>query len=136
MIKICPQKVLLPYLSFKKSLRSTTLLFPRMTFFYKKFAGKISSPKESKTWSPKFPPEKICFKKKLLPILPPPPPTHTQKKQLVFRSKEFAPQIFPPQNCCQTVLLVILLLTNNCFPNFAPQKSLLPGVVGWCDGAG
>ena len=73
----------------------------------------------SKTWSQKFPLQKICFKKKLLPILLPP----SIKKN--FHSKEFAPQIFPPKICCQTFLLSILLLTKNCFPNFAPQKSLL-----------
>ena len=80
------------------------------------FAGEISSSQESlsKTWSPKFPLKKICFKKKLFP-----PP-------IFFHSKEFAPQIFPPKICCQTFLLSILLLTKNCFTNFAPQKSLLP----------
>ena len=74
----------------------------------------------SKTWSQKFPLQKICFKKKLFPILPSLP-----KKTIFFHSKEFAPQIFPPKICCQTFLLSILLLTKNCFPNFAPQKSLL-----------
>ena len=33
----------------------------------------------SKTWSLKFPSKKICFKKKLFPILPPPPPAPKKK---------------------------------------------------------
>ena len=73
----------------------------------------------SKTWSPKFPPKKICFKKKLFPILLSPP----QKKII---QKNLLPKYFLPKICCQTFLLSILLLTKKCFPNFAPQKSLLP----------
>ena len=73
----------------------------------------------SKTWSPKFPPKKICFKKKLFPILhPPPPPPPPKKKSFKI--------ICSPNISSQTFLLSILLLTKNCFPNFAPQKSLLP----------
>ena len=79
----------------------------------------------SKTWSQKFPLQKICFKKKLFPISPPSPPQKKKKTTTFFHSKEFAPQIFPPIICCQTFLLSILLLIKNCFPNFAPQKSLL-----------
>ena len=77
----------------------------------------------SKTWSPKFSLKKICFKKKLFPTSPSPPPP---PPPIFFHSKEFAPHIFPPKICCQTFLLSILLLTKNCFTNFAPQKSLLP----------
>ena len=77
----------------------------------------------SKTWSPKFPLKKSCFKKKLFPILHPPPPP---PPQFFFHSKEFAPQIFPPKICCQTFLLSILLLTKNCFPNLLPKNLCCP----------
>ena len=84
----------------------------------------------SKTWSQKFPLQKICLfalTRNCSPFCPPPPPPPPPppKKKFFFHSKEFAPQIFPPKICCQTFLLSILLLTKNCFPNFAPQKSLL-----------
>ena len=63
---------------------------------------------------------KVALKRNCSPFCPPPP------HQFFFHSKEFAPQIFPLKICCQTFLLSILLLTKNCYPNFAPQKSLLP----------
>ena len=118
-------KFFLPRISCQTFLLSIFLL--KMKFYLQKSSKIFLQAKfpphknlSSKTWSQKFPLQKICFKKKLFPILHPPP-----KKKNFFHSKVFAPQIFPPKICCQTFLLSILLLTKNCFPNFAPQKSLL-----------
>ena len=68
-----------------------------------------------------FLPRKFALKRNCSPfsILPPPP----QKK---FIQKNLLPKYFLPKICCQTFLLSILLLTKNSFPNFAPQKFLLP----------
>ena len=48
----------------------------------------------SKTWSQKFPLQKICFKKKLFLILPPPPPP---TKFFFFIQKNLLPKYFLPK---------------------------------------
>ena len=68
---------------------------------------------------------KVALKGNCSPFCPPPPPPPNHQKNY-FHSKEVAPQIFPPKICCQTVLLSILLLTKNCFPNLLPKNLCCP----------
>ena len=78
----------------------------------------------SKTWSQKFPLQKICFKKKLFPILPPPP---KKKKKKKFIQKNLLPKYFlskfatkhfcSPYYFSQRIASQILLPENLCCPN-------------------
>ena len=71
----------------------------------------------SKTWSQKFLSRKFALKRNCSPFCSPPPPP---QKEIFFSFKRICSPNISSQN-----LLSILLLTKNCFPNFAPKKSLL-----------
>ena len=82
----------------------------------------------TRTWSPKFPPKKICFKKKLLPILPPPlpPPPPPPPPKFSFKrtcSPNISSQKFAAKHFCsqyyfsQKIPSQILLPKNLCCPN-------------------
>ena len=132
-------KFFLPRICCRTFLLSIFLL--TIKFYLQKFLQNILLAKfpphknlSSKTWSLKFTPKKISFKKKFFPILPPPP----QKKK--FIQKNLLPKYFLPRICCQTFLLSIFLLTVKFyFPKFLQnifageispsQESLLQNLV-------
>ena len=76
----------------------------------------------SKTWSPKFPLKKSCFKKKLFPILPPPPPPNFFFIQKNLLPKYFLPKFAAKHFCSpyyfsQKIASQIFLPKNLCCPN-------------------
>ena len=118
------QKNLLPKFFLPRTCCQTFLLsiFLLIMKFYFKNSSKMFL-LASNTWSLKFPPRKICFKKKLFPILPPPP----KKKKI--HSKEFAPQIFPPKNLLPNLFALHITSHKKLLPKFCSPKSLLPTIL-------
>ena len=114
-------KFFLPRICCQTFLLSIFLL--TMKFYLQKSSKKFLQAKfpphknlSSKTWSQKFPLQKICFKKKLFPILPPPPPPPKKNIYFFFSFKRICSPNISSQN----------LLPNSFALHITSHKKLLP----------
>ena len=115
-------KFFLPRICCQTFLLSIFLL--TIKFFSQKFLQNILLAKvpphknlSSKIWSPKFPLKKICFKKKLLPILPPPPQRKKSLKRICSPNISY-------QNLLPNIFALHITSHKKLLPKFCSPKSL------------
>ena len=81
----------------------------------------------SKTWSQKFPLQKICFKKKLFPILPPHPP----KKNYFFSFKRICSPNISSQNLLPNIFALHITSHKKLLPKFCSPKIFAVQTTLW-----